>query len=118
VRPVSRIRESGHYQSNCPNGQFRAILEHHTCEYVLPIPQKRDVTMKNWFLPATVLGLTGLALVFASEKGRERVGRFLDHLLEHGDPLGEFNKFCEEQLETIQQNLDRLSKALDEPQAG
>jgi hypothetical protein len=74
--------------------------------------------MKNWFLPATVLGLSGLALVFASEKGRERVGRFLDHLLEHGDPLGEFNKFCEEQLETIQHNLDRLSKALDEPQAG
>jgi hypothetical protein len=46
------------------------------------------------------------------------VSRFLEHLLEHGDPLGEFNKFCEEQLETIQQNLDRLSKALDEPQAG
>jgi hypothetical protein len=74
--------------------------------------------MKNWFLPATVLGLSGLALVFASERGRERVSHFLDHLLEHGDPLGEFNKFCEEQLETIQQNLDRLSKALDEPQAG
>lgn len=84
----------------------------------MPIPQKTECDMKNWFLPATVLGLSGLALVFASERGRERVGRFLDHLLEHGDPLGEFNKFCEEQLETIQQNLDRLSKALDEPQAG
>ncbi len=37
--------------------------------------------------------------------------------LEHGDPLGEFNKFCEEQLETIQQNLDRLAEALEDPQA-
>jgi len=49
--------------------------------------------MKNWFLPATLLGLSGLALVFASEKGRERVRLFLDDLLEHGDPLTEFNKF-------------------------
>ena len=72
--------------------------------------------MKNWFLPATLLGLSGLALVFASEKGRERVRNFLDDLMEHGDPLGEFNKFCEDQLETIQQNLDRLAKALEEAQ--
>lgn len=69
--------------------------------------------MKNWFLPATLLGLSGLALVFASEKGRERVRVFFDDLLEHGDPLTEFNKFCEDQLETIQQNLDQLAKALE-----
>lgn len=73
--------------------------------------------MKNWFLPATVLGLSGLALVFASERGRERVRHFVNNLMEHGDPLGEFNKFCEEQLETIQQNLDRVAKALEGPQA-
>jgi hypothetical protein len=79
--------------------------------------REREYDMKNWFLPATVLGLSGLALVFASERGRERVRHFLDHLLENGDPLGEFNKFCEDQLETIQQNLDRLAKALEEPHA-
>jgi hypothetical protein len=72
--------------------------------------------MKNWFLPATLLGLSGLALVFASEKGRERLRHFLDDLMEHGDPLNEFNKFCEDQLEVIQQNLDRLAKALEEAQ--
>ena len=74
--------------------------------------------MKNWFLPATLVGLSGLALVFASEKGRERVRHFLNDLMEHGDPLSEFNKFCEEQLDTIQKNLDRLSEALEDPQAG
>jgi len=73
--------------------------------------------MKNWFLPATVLGLTGLALVFASERGRDRVRHFVDGFLEHGDPIGEFGKFCEDQLETIQQSLDRLSEALEGPQA-
>jgi hypothetical protein len=69
--------------------------------------------MKNWFLPATVLGLSGVALVLANEKRRERVRHFFDDLLEHGDPLGEFNKFCEQQLEMIQDNLDRLSEALE-----
>jgi hypothetical protein len=72
--------------------------------------------MKNWFLPVTVLGLSGLGLLFASERGRERVFQALDKLLEHGDPLGEFNKFCEDQLEMIQRNLDRISEALEGPQ--
>ena len=74
--------------------------------------------MKNWFLPITVLGLSGLGLLFASERGRERVRQALDKLMEHGDPLGEFNKFCEDQLEMIQHNLDRISEALEGPQAG
>ena len=54
----------------------------------------------------------------ASEKGRERVRHFFDDLLEHGDPLGEFNKFCDDQLEAIQQNLDRVAKALEGPHPG
>jgi hypothetical protein len=72
--------------------------------------------MKNWFLPATVLGLTGVALVLSSERGRERVRHLVDDFLKHGDPIGEFGKFCEDQLETIQQSLDRLSEALEDPQ--
>lgn len=108
------LQESGHYQSNWPEVQFEAVLEHHNCEQVQIPPEGND--MKNWFLPATLLGLSGLALVFASEKGRERVRHFLDDLMEHGDPLTEFNKFCEDQLETIQQNLDRVAKALEEVQ--
>jgi hypothetical protein len=73
--------------------------------------------MKKWYLPVTVLGLSGLGLLFASERGRQRVRQAFDKLIEHGDPLGEFNKFCEDQLEMIQNNLDRLSEALEDPQA-
>jgi len=74
--------------------------------------------MKNWFLPVTVLGLSGLGLLFASERARDRVRRAFDHILEHGDPLHEFNKFCEEQLDIIQRNLELLTEALERPQAG
>jgi hypothetical protein len=73
--------------------------------------------MKKWYLPVTVLGLSGLGLLFASERGRQRVRQVFEKLIEHGDPLGEFNKFCEDQLEMIQRNLDRLSDALEDPQA-
>ena len=72
--------------------------------------------MKNWIIPIAVVGVSSLGLIFASERGREQVRDFLDRLLEHGDPLGEFNKFVDEQLNAIQRALDSLSKALEEPQ--
>ena len=109
------FEESGHYLSNWPEVQSGAVLEHHIVCRSADSPGK-GIYMKNWFLPATLLGLSGLALVFASEKGRDRVRHFLDNLMEHGDPLNEFNKFCEDQLEVIQQNLDRVAKALEEAQ--
>ncbi|HEX5433957.1 MAG TPA: hypothetical protein VFY05_06950 [Candidatus Angelobacter sp.] len=72
--------------------------------------------MKNWVIPIAVLGVSGLGLLFISERGREQVRDFFDRLLEHGDPLGQFNNFVDEQLNAIQRALDSLSKALEEPQ--
>jgi hypothetical protein len=93
---------------------FLALLE--STKNVQILPWKRR-EMRNWFLPVTVLGLSGLGLVFASKRGRERVLTFLDRMVEHGDPLGEFNKLCEEQLNTIQSGLDRLAEVLKESEA-
>ena len=73
--------------------------------------------MKNWVIPVAVLGVSGLGLLFVSERGREQVRGFLDRLLEHGDPLGDFHKFVDEQLTVIQRTLDSLASALEEPQA-
>jgi hypothetical protein len=64
--------------------------------------------MRNWLFPAAVVGLSGLGLLFASERGRERVRDFVDRLLEHGDPLGEFSKFVA---------LDSVAAALEQPQS-
>jgi hypothetical protein len=72
--------------------------------------------MKNWFIPIAVLGVSGLGLLFASERGREQVRAFFERLVEHGDPLGEFNKFVDEQLTAIQHALDSLAEALEEPE--
>jgi len=70
--------------------------------------------MKNWFIPVAVVGLSGLGLVVASERGRAKLRHAFDRLVEHGDPLGEFNHFLDDQLTAIQKALDSLAEALEE----
>jgi len=69
--------------------------------------------MKNWFIPVAVVGLSGLGIMVASERGREKLRYAFDRLLEHGDPLGEFNNFLDDQLTAIQRALDNLAAALE-----
>jgi len=69
--------------------------------------------MKNWLLPVIVLGLSGIGLVFATEKGREQLRGVFDRMAKSGDPLEIFNQAFEDQLDHIQNALDRLSQALE-----
>lgn len=65
-------------------------------------------------IPVTVLGLSGLGLFCASERGRAQVRAVFDRISRHGDPLGEF---LESQLTAIQRTLDDLAEALEEQSA-
>jgi hypothetical protein len=71
--------------------------------------------MKNWYLPVLVLGLSGVGLLCATEKGRERLLAIFDRMAKSEDPLGDFNRALEAQVENIQNALDRLSQALEQP---
>ena len=73
--------------------------------------------MRNWFVPIAVVGLSGLGLFCASKRGREQVRVLFDRLARQGDPLGEFNRFLEDQLQAIQRTLEDLAEALEEQQA-
>lgn len=68
--------------------------------------------MKNWVLPIAVLGISGVGLVFASERGRAQLRAFFDRLAAGEDPFGEFNKILENELENIQRTLNEVSDAL------
>jgi hypothetical protein len=68
-------------------------------------------------VPVTVLGLTGMGLFCASKRGREQMRALLDKLAQQGDPLGEFNRLIENQLEAIQRTLEDLAEALEEQRA-
>jgi len=80
-------------------------LQHHTRSW--------GREMKNWLLPAIVLGVSGVGLVFATEKGREQLRGLFDRISKSDNPLRTFNQAFEEQLDTIQHALDRLSQALE-----
>jgi hypothetical protein len=69
--------------------------------------------MKNWLLPIAVLGVSGIGLLFASDRGRTQLRAFLDHLTSSEDPFGQFNKAIETELEHIQRALDHLSETLE-----
>lgn len=68
--------------------------------------------MKHWLLPITVLGVSGLGLLFASERGRQRLHTLFQDL-NTADPLGQFNQAVEDQLDNIQRTLERLAEALE-----
>ena len=69
--------------------------------------------MKNWLLPIVVLGASGLGLLAASSRGRQQLRTFFERVSRSQDPLGEFNRAVDAQLEHIQNTLDRLSQALE-----
>ena len=69
--------------------------------------------MKNWLLPIAVLGISGVGLLCASERGRVQLRGLSDRLARSEDPFGEFNEAVESQLDHIQQTLDQLSEALE-----
>jgi len=70
--------------------------------------------MKNWFAPLALLGLSGLGLLVASERGRNQLRDFVERVGRNGDPLGEFNDFLDGQLQAIQNTLDHLAEAIKE----
>jgi hypothetical protein len=74
---------------------------------------KAEFGMRNWLLPVIVLGVSGVGLVFASDRGRKKVHSFFDRVSQAQDPLGEFNKALDQQLANIQETLDQLSEALE-----
>lgn len=68
--------------------------------------------MKNWFLPMTVLGVSTLGLVFASERGRAQLRSVLHQFATSDNPMGEFNQAVERELDHIQRTLEQLAQAL------
>jgi len=73
--------------------------------------------MKSWFAPMMLLSLSGLGLLCASERGLEGLRGFFERLESGENPIGEVNKFFEDQLNAIQDTIDRLAKALEESEA-
>lgn len=69
--------------------------------------------MKNWWLPIAVLGLSGLGLLLAGNRSQEQSQRPSNDLSARRDPLGEFGKIIETELDHIQRALEELTESLE-----
>lgn len=69
--------------------------------------------MRKWYLPLTVLGVAGLAVLVLSERGRESVARILGRLEDPPEPFRGWNDAAQREMERLQEALERLSDTLD-----
>ena len=68
--------------------------------------------MRKWYLPLTVLGVAGLAVLVLSERGRESVRRMLGRMDDAPEPFRGWNDAAQRELESLQEALERLSDTL------
>lgn len=69
--------------------------------------------MKNWMLPLAVLGMSGLGLALSCERSRKQMFAFLANLAASTDPLADFGRAMDQQLEHIQEALNDLASSLE-----
>ena len=74
--------------------------------------------MKKWFLPITVIGLSGLGVLFGTEKGRaqmmkmQRVRGLADELSTAPQRLSQLNESLDDELASIQSSLNEVARRL------
>lgn len=72
----------------------------------------REVFMRKWFVPLTVIGLSGLGLAAASPTARRRMNRFFQAVAQAPSRLETFNDVLESELDTIQRAINEIAQAL------
>lgn len=66
--------------------------------------------VRKWFLPLTVLGLSGVGVFLASEAGRNLVLRAIKGVSEAPESFELWNETAQRELDQIQVRLDQLAE--------
>jgi hypothetical protein len=65
--------------------------------------------MRSWYLPLTILGISGLGLLFLTDRGRQALHWMADSL-HHAI---EWNEAAQRELDRIQVALNRVAESLE-----
>jgi len=71
------------------------------------------MSMRNWYLPVTVLGLGGLGVLFLTERGRYAMRWAYHNLHRAPGTLLEWNETAQRELDRIQNALNRVADSLE-----
>jgi hypothetical protein len=75
--------------------------------------------MRRWYLPMTVVGLSGVGMLLFTERGRRSLEWLVEHLPEAPKHFAEWNETAQRELDRIQETLNRVAESLgDEPIGG
>lgn len=68
--------------------------------------------MRKWYVPMTVVGLSGLGLFFFTERGRKTVRWVFENVHRAPDTLLDWNEAAQRELDRIQTALNRVAETL------
>ncbi len=69
--------------------------------------------MRKWYVPVTVLGITGLGVLVLTERGRAALRWMYENLHRAPDTLLEWNEAAQRELDRIQTALNRVADSLE-----
>ena len=68
--------------------------------------------MRKWYVPVTVIGISGLGVFFLTERGRKAMRWAVENVHRAPDALMEWNESAQRKLDRIQSALDRVAESL------
>jgi hypothetical protein len=69
--------------------------------------------MRKWYVPVTVIGLSGLGLLVMSNRGRNAVRWVFENMHRAPGRLLEWNETAQRELDHIQTALNRVAQSLE-----
>jgi hypothetical protein len=69
--------------------------------------------MRKWYVPVTVVGLSGLGALLLTERGRAGLRWMLENVQRAPDRLIEWNDSAQHELDRIQTALNRVASSLE-----
>jgi hypothetical protein len=77
------------------------------------MPSDKGEAMRRWYVPVTVVGLSGLGVLFLTERGRRALRWAVDNVHRAPDRLLEWNESAQRELDRIQGALNRVASTLE-----
>ena len=68
--------------------------------------------MRKWYVPLTVLGVSGLGMLLLTDRGRHMLRWLAENIHRGPTKLLEWNEAAQRELEVIQTALNRVSESL------
>jgi hypothetical protein len=68
--------------------------------------------MRKWYVPLTVIGISGVGMFFLTERGRKAARWAFENMNRAPDALLQWNETAQRELDRVQSALNRVAESL------